>query len=264
MIAFILFSCQNKPQKLELKTFQYEKKYSFNDTLDFDSLKFSAEIELPIHNVNREVVRNLRKQIVGKMFGELFNAVPIDSVLPLYGRKLFQDCQRNNLFYSTILDTIKTEKKKISNELSVQGMVMYFDENVLSYSYERYATLSNEKGFITQFVYNFNLNTSEPIKEKDLFKKGYEESLIQLIKEQIIEEYVQIESVADLYEFNYYADKIEPNENFYITKEGLVYVYNPYDIAFYSVEQIEVLLSYEQLKPIMKKNNILHYLYTKK
>jgi hypothetical protein len=70
-----------------------------------------------------------------------------------------------------------------------------------------------------------------------------------------------MESVADLNVFNFYEDQIVPNNNFYITPEGIVYVYNPYDIAPYSMGQTSVLLTFEKLKPILKKNNPIEYLY---
>ncbi len=261
IFIFLLCSCQKKNEELEMRTFSFEKKYPFNDTISVGKLDFIAEIELPIkYKHNQEVADNLRKQIVGKIFGEFFNSVKIENLLSIYGEMLEKEYKRVNKSYFENLDTI-TSYDLINNELSLQGVAIYLDEKILSYSYERYSYFGGNNGNSTRFFLNFNLQNAEPIKEKDIFKHGYQASLTQLIKEQIVEDNANIESVADLSELNYFEDKIKPNNNFYLTAEGLVYVYNPYDIASYGIGQIEVLIPFKKLKPIMKPNNIFEYIY---
>ncbi|PIF02472.1 MAG: hypothetical protein CR965_00810 [Paludibacter sp.] len=264
-LFFILFqitSCQKENKNLEMKTFSFEKKYPFKDTINAGKLDFIAEIELPIKYKNKEVADNIRKQIIGKIFGEFFNSIQIENLLSTYGKMLHNEYKRVNNSYFESLDTI-TSDNLINNEISIQGVAMFLDEKILSYSYERYSYFGGNEGSSFRIFLNFNLKTSELIKEKDIFKHGYQESLTQLLKEQIVEDNANIESVADLSELNYFEDKIKPNDNFYLTAEGLVYVYNPYDIASYSIGQIEVLIPFEKLKPIMKPNNIFEYIYKK-
>ena len=128
------------------------------------------------------------------------------------------------------------------NEIQVQGVALYLDDKILSYSYERYAYMGGAHGNSSRFFYNFDLSTAGLLTEKDLFVENYQEPLTQLIKQQIVEDNAEIESVADLNDFHFFEDQIKPNNNFYVNADGLVYVYNPYDIAPYSTGQTEVAL----------------------
>ena len=149
----------------------------------------------------------------------------------------------------------------MSNEISIDGVSLYLDEKILSYSYESYAYLGGAHGNSNRMLYNYDLSNAHTIKEQDLFIADYKASLTQLIKDQILEQSAEIGSVADLNDLNFWEDEIKPNDNFYISDEGLVYIFNPYEIAPYSMGQTEVMLPYDKLKPLLKKGNILEYLY---
>ena len=43
-----------------------------------------------------------------------------------------------------------------------------------------------------------------------------------------------------------------PNGNFSVGKEGITWYFNPYDIAPYALGVIDVTLSWDQLKPLLK------------
>ena len=44
----------------------------------------------------------------------------------------------------------------------------------------------------------------------------------------------------------------EPNGNFYVSEEGITWVYNPYEIAAYASGVIELPISWETLKPFLQ------------
>jgi hypothetical protein len=50
-------------------------------------------------------------------------------------------------------------------------------------------------------------------------------------------------------------DKFEISENFGLTPRGIVFVYNPYEIASYARGMVEVFISYEELKPFLSENS---------
>lgn len=275
IILLLLSSCNqqksakekmgNKSTKIiELKTYVYKKKYEWKPNRDLGSLTFDAKVELPIDFYNQEVLENVEKYIVSIIFKEKFNYMDTKSILPSYGDRLFEDYKTYD-DYLEELDTLDANDPQViansNNQISIEGSAIYKDDKILAYSYERTGYLGGAHGFSENLLYNFNLTDATLIKEKDIFKTNYKASLTQLIRGQIVEDNASIESIADLSDFNYYEENIIPNNNFLITKEGLLYVYNEYEIAPYYIGQTTVLLPYSKIRPILRPNNIIEHIY---
>jgi len=124
-------------------------------------------------------------------------------------------------------------------------------------------------GLETRNYYNFDLKTGKIISEKDLFKSNYVPELSELIKKRIVEESKEqkdtrdTEPIMSLEDTDFWADSIKPNGNFYITDEGINYVFNPYEIAPYYMGQTEVSIPFDRLTNILKSNSIIAYLVEK-
>lgn len=260
-LSLTLVAC--KKQEMEMDFYIYENEYKLtSDDSIVGSLNFAAEVELPVKYHKPEALKSLQQQIVAKVFGEVFNSIPLDSVLIKYASTLFDEYKRSNEPFIRQLADMQGSKAFLNNEISIQALAMYLDDHILSYSYERYAFMGGAHGNSSRLLYNFDTNTGLLFEEKDLFGEDYEELLSRLIKEQIVEDNAQMESVADLTDFQFFEDQIKPNNNFFITPEGLAYVYNPYDIAPYSTGQIIVVIEYEKLRPILKAGNPVEYIYS--
>lgn len=257
----ILYFTSCKQQEMEMNVYSFKDIYPLTADTAQGALSFEAEVELPVKFRDNDILKNVRKQIIAKIFGEIYNSIPLDSILPNYAQVISGEYRRSNEpFLQKIIET--GEHSGIwQNQIQVQGVAVYLDDKILSYSYERYAYMGGAHGNSSRFFYNFDLSTARLLVEKDLFVENYQGSLTQLIKQQIVEDNAEIESIADLNEFHFFEDQIKPNNNFYINGDGLVYVYNPYDIAPYSTGQTEVALTFERLKPILKPNNALAYFY---
>lgn len=260
LFVFLASSC--KKQEMETEVLNYENEFLLNSQdSTLGSLSFLAEVEVPVKYHNQEVLKNVKQQIIAKVLGEVYNNYPLDSILSQYGSTLFQEYKKSNEPYLNRIVDLKGSRAFLDNEITIQGTVMYLDDKILSYSYERYAYMGGAHGNSTRFLSNFDLKNSHTITEKELFTNNYESILAQLIKEQIVEDNAEMESVADLNDFDFYEDRIKPNNNFFITPDGLAYVFNPYDIAPYSTGQIGVLITYDKLKSILKQGNPIEYIY---
>ncbi len=58
----------------------------------------------------------------------------------------------------------------------------------------------------------------------------------------------------------YWFDKnnFELNDNFLIKKNGLLFVFNPYEIAAYVYGAIEVFIPYKEIKDLIKDDSVLN------
>ena len=246
---------------MNMKNLIYSNKFYLNSTdTALGSLVINIDIEIPDEYFDKEILTNIQKQITAKIFGEQYTALQIDSLIPKYVRNTHQRYITD--YDSAFQDQVKkTGGPSMINEINIDGIAIFLDNKILSYSNESYAYLGGAHGSSIRMLYNFDLSNAHQIKEVDLFIANYQTQLTQLIKEQLLEQSAEIGSVADLSELDFWEDKIAPNDNFYVSDEGLVYIYNPYDIAPYSMGQIEVTLPYTKLKPLLKSGNIIEYLY---
>lgn len=258
---FILSFTSCKQQEMEMDVYRFKETYPLTADTAQGALSFEAEVEIPVKFRDKDILINVQKQIIAKIFGEIYNSMPLDSVLPKYAEVLSDEYRKSSEpFIQKILEADETSTIW-QNQIQVQGVPMFLDDKILSYSYERYAYMGGAHGNSSRLFYNFDLSNSRLLTEKDLFIDNYETSLTQLIKQQIVEDNAEMESIADLNEFHFFEDQIKPNNNFYVNADGLVYVYNPYDIAPYSTGQTEVALTFKRLRPILKPNNALAYFY---
>ena len=262
LLSSLFISCRN--QEMETEIVSYKNTFYLSSDTSLGGLSIEAETEIPVKFHNKEVLTNVKKQIIAKIFGEIFSHYPTDSILPKYANVLFQEYKKSNETYLRNNAELKNSLSVLENEIQIQGVAMYLDSKILSYSYERYAFMGGPHGNSSRLLYNFDLSNSHLITESDLFTDNYTESLTRLIKQQIVEDNAEMESVADLNDFHFFEDLIKPNNNFYITAEGIVYVYNPYDIAPYSTGQTVVLLTFDKLKPILKPENPIAHIYQTK
>ena len=101
-------------------------------------------------------------------------------------------------------------------------------------------------------IQNYDLETGDMVNEQDLFIDDYYEPLKTLLLNALIAQTDNAESKRDLRRMGYSVADVVPNENFYVTQEGITYVYNPYEIAPYAMGCIEIFLPWETVRPLIR------------
>jgi len=265
LTAAMFFSCTQKTIKTEEKDFV--KKYYLSKDTTKGALSVDLEVEIPFAFTNKEVLKSIRGVIITNLFGEEYVSRPNDSIVLLFSKELVTEYKENNQPLLEELDS--TNRYSFNNEHTLSGFSLLSDKKIYVYGIERYINMGGAHGLETRNYYNFDLKTGNLITEKDLFKSNYAPELIKLIKKRIIEESKEYkdeknsEPILNLEDTDYWTDSIKPNGNFYITDEGINYVFNPYEIAPYYLGQTEVTLPFKRLIGILKPNSIITYLVEK-
>jgi hypothetical protein len=261
----IFFSCTQKTIKTEEKDFI--KKYYLSKDTTKGALSVDLEVEIPVAFANKEILKSIRAVIITNLFGEEYISHANDSIVQLFSGKLVAEYKENN---GPLLDELdSTNRYSFDNEHTLSGFSLLSDKKIYVYGIERYVNMGGAHGLETRNYYNFDLTTGNLITEKDLFKSNYESELAKLIKLRIVEESKEYkdeknsEPILDLENTDYWTDSIKANGNFYITDEGINYVFNPYEIAPYYMGQTEVTLPFNRLSSLLKPNNIIAYLVKK-
>lgn len=261
----IFFSCTQKTIKTEEKDFV--KKYYLSKDTTKGALSVDFEIEIPVAFANAEVLKAIRGVIITNLFGQEYVSHTNDSIVQLFSKELVAEYKENN---APLLDELdSTNRYSFDNEHTLSGFSLLSDKKIYVYGIERYVNMGGAHGLETRNYYNFDLKTGSLITEKDLFKANYAPELIKLIKARIVEESKEYkdeknsEPIINLEDTDYWTDSIKPNGNFYITDEGINYVFNPYEIAPYYLGQTEVTLPFNRLGGLLKPNSIIAYLVEK-
>lgn len=262
LVAPIFFSCTHKTIKTEEQDVK-KRCYLSNDTSK-GSLNVDIQVEIPVAFVNKPVLDSIRSTIITNLFGVNYVKQSNDSLINQFIDDICKDYVDNNKPLVNMLDS--GSSYSFNNEHVLSGFSLLNDKNIYVYGIERYVYMGGAHGLETRNYFNFNLKTGALITENDLFKDNYMPALSALIKQRIVEESKELtekEPILDLEDTNYWTDSIKPNGNFYITDESINYVFNPYQIAPYSLGETEVTLPFDRLKHLLKPNSLINYLIEK-
>ncbi len=102
---------------------------------------------------------------------------------------------------------------------------------------------------------NIDLRNGNVLKTKDIFKKGYE-GLLNKVIEKKFREQMKLKPNESLTEGGLFDNRIGFNDNFALTKNGVEFLYNQYEIAPYAVGVIEIKLSYWDISAILTDDTI--------
>lgn len=109
---------------------------------------------------------------------------------------------------------------------------------------------------MTTFL-NMDLRTLAPIRLDDLFVSDYKEALTDLLWNQLMADN-KVTTRQELEDMGYATTgELAPTENFYLSKEGITFFYNVYDIAPYVMGPVKITLPYEMLQHLLGDDNMV-------
>ncbi|MDO4789527.1 MAG: RsiV family protein [Porphyromonas sp.] len=183
---------------------------------------------------------------------------------------------RVNSYFSTYIENFKgnlksyyaamqhgdIEDEKLSSTstwfISVKDSLVYNKSNIASIVQFVESSLGEEDRTIRSATYNIDLEKGSKIYLDSIIDTNSEELLSNLLVKSLMKKY-GAETEEDLSNkgFFHYSD-IHIVEDFYFSDTGLVFVFDPYEIAPSSMGRIEVDLPYNDLKPVFKNSFPIH------
>jgi len=153
------------------------------------------------------------------------------------------------------LSDLQEYEKKVANFSMgafyryVEGFPLLNDGRIFSYGYTRDSYTGGTQGYKSFNYFNFDLKTGHWLEESDIFTDNYQNPLANLLRKKILEQNPQALSL----------DSVQPNSNFYVSDEGITYLFNVSEIPLNAVET-EVFLPYGDLNTILRKDSPISYL----
>lgn len=210
-------------------------------------LRIDINIEYAVGGASEEVVQSVNGIIAEMLFGEEeLTDVPgscekyIENLKKTYREDCTEVIEMSKEFgYSMIPATC-------SWAASVQGQFLKTYKGYIPYRSDTYNYTGGAHGSRTVLCRNFKFKNGEAASEEDIFKENYEETLTALLMDKAVE------YVGEEYAEALWTEEIKPNGNFLLSEEGIVYIFNQYEIAPYAAGVIELTIPWDEVSDILK------------
>jgi len=128
--------------------------------------------------------------------------------------------------------------------------VLMNGSHILSFYIDHYAYTGGAHGLQTRQFTVVNLWTGKEVGLSDIFKVNSELQLSRIISDKIHEKN-HLPTLQSLKDVGFFSDTVRPSYNFYLTREGIGFYYNQYDIASYANGSFDVFVPFAELKDLL-------------
>ena len=250
------------PQVL-CKEYAFEKVAYLEDGQE-SNLTFSIRYTYPVAvNASDEVLAKLQRAVCQMVLGDAFLDMRPQQAIEAYAAMKHNEYIQNNLPLlqewaidhedESFGETLFNEELIISAAPIDNCLPLNNIPSLWSYAMDVYEYTGGAHGNRYLLIQNYDLQTGDAVSEQDLFIDDYYEQLKTLLLEALIAQTDEAETRKDLRRLGYSVADVVPNENFYVTDEGITYVYNPYEIAPYAMGCIQISLSWDSIRHLLRK-----------
>ncbi|KEQ29626.1 DUF3298 and DUF4163 domain-containing protein [Pedobacter antarcticus] len=257
-----LYACTSNTPKGKNTADQSTETVSLTDTLKykFDSVKVVSTSKLLGEGANQEPTT---AKVIFPVFNtESVNQYVTNEVLSLSGKKLqFKTYNELTAGFIKEFDVFNTK----DNNPNGNSWFEYIDLKVAA-NYPNYLSLkftySEYKGGAhpnTLFSYlNYNPQSGKVITLDSLVKTDSKTQLVA-VAEKIFRKNEKLSTTASLSD-GYFFDggKFALAQTFTLTPDGLMFLYNPYEIKPYAAGVTELIIPYSQIKEFLKPASVLN------
>jgi len=263
LLIVLALSCKKKAVQEEeaqvtFKALEMKEDHHLKGDLKNPVMRISLNLQFPDTFSNVAVLNKIRKAILTDYFPDIDKKIVDPNIaMETYIKEYIK-------FYESSENISSYEDKETEES---QPEVAWWDrekmiirnnsDNILSYTVESDRYTGGAHGGKTYLNTVINLKTGDRITEVDLFTEESRSMISDLILKKIMLKN-KVQKAEDLEEIGFFdVTDINLNKNFYITKKGIVYTFNEYEIAAYALGTIEIMLSYEEISAFMIPGNPL-------
>ena len=120
------------------------------------------------------------------------------------------------------------------------------NEKLLSLALNHYEFTGGAHGNFYAMGYTFDLNTGDLLTLDKIIRQGSLPAITKICEQRILEMF-EAESLSDAGMFEDYID-LTTDQDFFLLSDALVFQFDPYEIAPYSIGNIEVVIPFDEIK----------------
>lgn len=264
-VSCFLFSCHDKMSKntgaLQFDSIRInETAHLFGDTAK-PACNILINFAYPVKSTDNTLKDSLNAYFISVCFGDTYIGETPEKVVKEYTQNYINDYRRE-------LEPMYAQDEKNKEDgasigawysyyKSIESHVQLYEKDLLVYriDYNEY-TGGAHGNYMTTFL-NMDLTLMRPLRLDDLFVGDYNEALTDLIWNQLMADN-KVTTYEALEDLGYGSTgDITPTENFALSKEGITFYYNVYEITPYSMGIVKVLLPFSIMEHLLGSNPII-------
>ncbi|KJD31913.1 hypothetical protein PW52_16280 [Tamlana sedimentorum] len=217
------------------------------ETIQFSETSFNVENNklVEINSVLAKGNKNIVSKINNQINGALINALHVVDGDTTSLKTVEEGISFFNNAYNSFSEEVKEATPPWETQIDVE--VMYQSEVLASIAITTYAYTGGAHGLTTIIFKNFDLTTGNLIDNADLFT---DYNSFKKLSEKYFDK--NIEDKNSLFEPSNFKMPV----NIAYSGEGIVLLYNTYEIAPYSTGIIEFLIPYNESEPYLALNHL--------
>ncbi|MGM9735229.1 MAG: DUF3298 domain-containing protein [Candidatus Cryptobacteroides sp.] len=243
--AILLAGCGNNPE-VTFSTAEDEGTFELCEGCPA-TFTFSASIEYPDGGLDEETLRNMQENFAEAVFGEGMRTFDIRAALERYREKSVENYRDSNLEGWEQYGKEGDWGASFTWEEYVSTRFLQRYGNMQSCIISRYGFTGGAHGMDAEDAIVFDLGTGDPVSEGDLFTDGWESRLAQALTAHLRDSFEDEETFNMLF-----VKEIEPNGNFFVTEQGITYIYGRYEIGPYVIGIVQVTVPWEEIKDLRR------------
>ncbi|HEY5571031.1 MAG TPA: DUF3298 domain-containing protein [Bacteroidales bacterium] len=267
IVLSLLNSCKDKPlqenHQLEFTTSESKDTIYLFDNQEKVGSALSISFTYPTSPASEDSLKPLKQAFVSLFFGEEYANQTPDIAINQYIKNFHNQKATLEEEYTQLCEYAKEDKletrKDLGYSVNIKDSVLYNDSGILSLLITTSSDTGGAHGITTKKVRT--LTTKGAIlKEEDIFNEDYADALKNILIEKLLVQN-KAKDINELSELGFiFTEGIVPNGNFFVTKEGITYVYGAYEIACYAIGISEVFLPFDDIRVLLRKKSPISFL----
>ena len=149
-------------------------------------------------------------------------------------------------------DDMEAAATWMSYEETVEGRVLYDDKGIVSYQLRTYSYTGGAHGNTDTQNGVFDLQTLQPVTLHSLFSEASLHAVGDKMRQRLVEEYAcsstdELETKGLFFDLN----ELEPNDNFVVTDDSIIWMFDPYEIAPFSTGEVHISLPWTEMQSLL-------------
>jgi hypothetical protein len=188
------------------------------------------------------------KKIITEEFDTKNSREDIGKIFLLQKKKFFADYINDN---KELKDEDLKEAYSFNMDQSDQLLIAYQSLKLILLARTNYAYTGGAHGNYGTSYIPVNLISNKKIGINDIINKAGQPKLAKLLEKSFRKAY-SLKAGDSLSEGGLFENKIDPNDNFYVTAKGIGFCYNPYEIGPYAMGEINVFIPFAELSAYLQ------------
>jgi len=265
LLSIWIFSCKKKVTEegspVTFKTISMKEEHHLNDKAKNPILSIELKYQCPTAFTNEKILEKIKKIMLADFLPDVADTSgQPEAAMSSYIKGKIKSYESAGEIIMDEDSPDNGDQPKVAWKDNTNLLIRYNSNRLLSYTIESSQYSGGAHGGTTFRNSIVDLRSGEKIGEEDLFT----EAAIPLINDIILkklEAQNQVKTPEELEQIGYFdVAQIEQYKNFYLTKDGLVYTFNQYEIGAYALGTIEVTLTFPDLASFISPGSPLEQL----